>query len=226
MITKKDIISKIEKLGGAYSPYMIFRDWVTCLALATANTSTLNHDKIWEEREREYKDIMQKYPKDIQNTFPELTGMLIDLYGSGFDDFLGDIFMKSGCGSSVTGQFFTPFHLSVLMAEMAVPEEVSEKCIYELNEPTCGGGASIIAAAQVMKERGINYQKCMKVVAQDLDWTAVYMTYIACSFYGIDAIVVQGVSLADPYHKGYPEERIFRTPRNRGCLIDGGKGEY
>ena len=28
----------------------------------------------------------------------------------------------------------------------------------------------MIAAARALKERGINYQNCMKVVAQDLDW--------------------------------------------------------
>lgn len=36
---------------------------------------------------------------------------------------------------------------------------------------------------------------------------------------GIDAVVVQGDTLADPYCGNYPPERTFRTPKNMGMLI-------
>lgn len=218
-MTKEDIIKTVAKASGAYTPHQIFRDWIECLALAIANASAPFHDKVWQRHEDIYAATMSKYDGKMLDTFAEMTGGLVDLYESGFDDFLGDIYMKAGCGSGVLGQFFTPYHLSVLMAEMAVPEDVSEDHIYTMAEPSCGGGASIVAAAEIIHRRGLNYQKCMKVVAQDLDWMGVYMTYIACSFYGIDAIVVQGDTLTEPYVKGYPEERLLRTPRNRGCLI-------
>lgn len=218
-MTKEDIIKTVAKASGAYTPHQIFRDWIECLALAIANASAPFHDKVWQRHEDIYAATMSKYDRKMLDTFAEMTGGLVDLYESGFDDFLGDIYMKAGCGSGVLGQFFTPYHLSVLMAEMAVPEDVSEDHTYTMAEPSCGGGASIVAAAEIIHRRGLNYQKCMKVVAQDLDWMGVYMTYIACSFYGIDAIVVQGDTLTEPYVKGYPEERLLRTPRNRGCLI-------
>ena len=217
--TKSDIIRIVSGASGAYTPYTIFRDWICCLALAIANTSSPWHDDIWKSREEEYMSIMKKYPKEMTDTFAEMTAVLVELYESGFDDFLGDIYMKSGCGNSSTGQFFTPYNISRMMAEMAIPKNTSEAEPYSLAEPSCGGGASIVAAAETLKNRGLNYQKCMRVVAQDLDWTAVYMTYIACSFYGIDAIVVQGDTLIEPYVKGYPEHRVFRTPKNRGALI-------
>lgn len=218
-MTKEDIIKTVAKASGAYTPHQIFRDWIECLALAIANASAPFHDKVWQRHEDIFAATMNKYDEKMTETFSQMTGGLVDLYESGFDDFLGDIYMKAGCGSGALGQFFTPYHLSVLMAEMAVPEDVSEDHIYTMNEPSCGGGASIVAAAEIIHRRGLNYQKCMKVVAQDLDWMGVYMTYIACSFYGIDAIVVQGDTLIEPYVKGYPEERLLRTPRNRGCLI-------
>lgn len=60
-----------------------------------------------------------------------------------------------------------------------------------------------------------------RVVAQDLDWLAVYMTYIQLSLYGIDAIVCQGDTLMQPYKSGYPRRRVLRTPRNAGLLIPG-----
>ncbi|MBR3573668.1 MAG: hypothetical protein IKN97_00660, partial [Lachnospiraceae bacterium] len=105
------------------------------------------------------------------------------------------------------------------MAELSLPKDLTEDDKLPLNEPTCGGGANIIATADVLRSRGLNYQKMLKVVGQDLDYLAVYMTYIACSFYGIDAIIVQGDTLQDPYVDGYDERRVFRTPMNVGALL-------
>ena len=77
----------------------------------------------------------------------------------------------------------------------------------------------IIAAAKVLKERGLNYQRCMKVVGQDLDWRGVYMAYVQLSLLGIDAIVVQGNTLAEPYVEGYDRSRMLRTPMNMGVIL-------
>jgi hypothetical protein len=70
-----------------------------------------------------------------------------------------------------------------------------------------------------LKDKGINYQRAMRVTAQDLDWLAVYMTYIQLSFMGINAVVIQGDTLIEPGSAGKDEARIFRTPANRGALI-------
>lgn len=77
----------------------------------------------------------------------------------------------------------------------------------------------IIAMAATLKDKGYNYQACMKVIAQDLDWKGVYMTYTQLSLIGIDAIVVQGDTLLEPYTDNYPRSRVFRTLRNMGGLI-------
>ena len=88
-----------------------------------------------------------------------------------------------------------------------------------MNEPSRGSGGMIIAAAKVLKDRGINYQNVLKAVAQDLDWKAVYMCYVQLSLLGIDAVVVQGNTLSDPDWRTRPKECIFRTPKNMGMLI-------
>ena len=77
----------------------------------------------------------------------------------------------------------------------------------------------ILATAKALKDIGINYQRKLKVVAQDLDWLGVYMTYVQCSMIGIDAIVVQGDTLKEPYTNNYPKSRILRTMNNMGGLI-------
>ena len=110
---------------------------------------------------------------------------------------------------------------------MTIPKDYDGSHKITINEPTCGGGGMIIAAADVLKRRGINYQRCMKVFAQDLDWKCVYMCYVQLSLLGVDAVVVQGDTLCDPYTgNNYPRSRIFRTPNNMGLLLFGsGTGE-
>ena len=89
-----------------------------------------------------------------------------------------------------------------------------------VNEPSCGGGAMIIAAAKVLQEHEINYQKAMDVVAQDLDWKGVYMCYVQLSLLGISAICVQGDTLCDPYVEGKTKRsHIMRTPMKAGMLL-------
>ena len=77
----------------------------------------------------------------------------------------------------------------------------------------------IIAVVRVLKDRGVNPQRCMRVTAQDLDWKGVYMTYVQLSLLGIKAIVVQGDTLSAPYGKCYPPERVLYTPAEKGLII-------
>ena len=78
----------------------------------------------------------------------------------------------------------------------------------------------IIASAQILRDQGINYQKAMEVVAQDLDWKGVYMCYVQLSLLGISAICVQGDTLQEPFIPGRtPRDRILVTPMKAGALI-------
>ena len=133
-------------------------------------------------------------------------------------DLLGEIYMESGCGNSSTGQFFTPFHLSEMVARINQDEYLKKRG--EMFEPSVGGGGMVIAVAKVMKDSGINYQRNLKVVAQDIDWLSVYMSYIQFSLLGINAIVVQGDSLSQPYiPRNYEKRRILKTPNAMGILV-------
>ena len=206
----------IMSMSGKYTAYEIFMDWIQCVALAISNSLQQIHDKVWQSREESYKRIMEKYTKEERERFPEMLAWLVEELEDNPRDVLGEVFMKSGMGSDAGGQFFTPYNISQMMARLAVdPKE--EKIT--LNEPSCGSGGSIIAAAMELREKGVNYQKCMEVVAQDLDWRCVYMCYVQCSYLGINAICVQGDTLCDPYRKGYPRNRTLRTPANMGALL-------
>lgn len=221
MDAKQKIINKIKSLSGRYSPYNIFSDWIECSALAIQNACTMPHTELWEAREKEYLDIMRRYNEDERFAIRELFFLLVDAMDEEMTDVLGEVYMAAGLGSKYTGQFFTPFHLSELCARVAIQDKIDhfDGNVLTLTEPSCGGGGMIIAAAKVMKEAGINPQKYLRIVAQDLDWKGVYMTYLQLSLLGLKAKVVQGDTLADPYRIGYPPERIMRTPGEMGVLI-------
>ena len=214
-----EIVKLIQKLSGSYSSYQVFNDWIQCCAIAIQNASCITHDELWEKREKQYVDVIKKYP---QYSFENMFSILVEELTEDMSDVLGHIYMAGDMGSSVTGQFFTPFHLSYLTAKATVAQDIDEikaKPVIEMCEPSIGGGGMVIALAKALAESGIDYQRKLRVVGQDLDWKGVYMSYVQLSLLGVDAIIVQGDTLVEPYKQGYPAERMFRTPRNMGVLL-------
>lgn len=224
-VMKRLIIKEIENMQGAFSPYQIFSDWVCCCSIAVQNAVQLHHNDVWQKREQLYLDTLRRYPEGTEERFAKMFCLLGDQLTEQMSDALGEIYMEAGMGSKYTGQFFTPFHLSELVARLAIQDSIKSfedgmTEVITLHEPSCGGGGMIIAAAKVLKNMGINYQRYLDVVAQDLDWKGVYMTHLQCSLLGIKAIVVQGDTLAEPFdRRATPADRIMWTPAKAGVLI-------
>lgn len=220
---KKEIIADINKLSGSYSPYDVFSDWIKCCSIAICNQVHMIHGKTWKDRERAYIDTIRKYPEGTEYKFAVMMCRLTDLLDQEMTDALGEIYMEGGMGSKMAGQFFTPFHVSEMTAKMSLLETIDTwdgQSTIHMTEPSTGGGGMIIGAAKVLKEAGINYQRYLDVVAQDLDWKGVYMTYLQCSLLGIKATCVQGDTLIEPYDsKTTPASRIMRTPAKMGALL-------
>lgn len=218
---KKAIVNTIQSIVGRYSSYEIFSDWIRCAALSISNTVNVVHDNVWKDREKDYIATMQKYTEDERLVLCKLTGMLTLALEDDLEDVLGHVFMHSDMGSSKAGQFFTPFHLSELTARIALlPDDIKGNGMITVAEPSCGGGGMIIAACKILKDKGVNFQKRLDVVAQDLDWRSVYMTYLQLSLIGCRAIVVQGDTLCDPFDpERTPRERMLYTPAKLGALI-------
>lgn len=220
MSKKKEIINTILAMSGRYSPYNIFSDWIMTCSLSIQNACCMVHDKSWQEREQLYISTIQKYTEKEQEEFAKMFVLLGDALTEEMSDVLGEVYMEAGMGSKYTGQFFTPFHLSELCARTGINiNEIDMNERLSINEPSCGGGGMIIAACKVLHEAGYDFQRKLDVVAQDLDWKGVYMTYLQLSLIGCRAIVVQGDTLINPYTKNYPRERMMRTPAMMGALL-------
>lgn len=214
------IIKLIESLSGQYSGHQIFTDWCTMMAISISNSCELFDTKEHRERESLFQSISAKYGSNNLDKFAEMMAYLIEALEENPRDVLGEVYMSGGFGSKTTGQFFTPYHLSELCARLCYEEPArAEDGKIHVHEPSCGGGGMIIAYAMELKEKGIDYQREMEVIAQDLDWNCVYMCYVQLSLMGISAVVVQGDTLSEPYTKGTPERRVLYTPKKRGAFI-------
>lgn len=207
-------------MSGRYAPYNIFSDWIQMCSLAIQNGCVIVQDKAWRDREQLYIDTARKYSEQEMEDFAQMFVWLGDALTEDMTDVLGQIYMEAGMGSKYTGQFFTPFHLSELCARVGIDlDNLPEHGRVTLNEPSCGGGGMIIAACKVLHEAGFDFQRRLDVVAQDLDWKGVYMTYLQLSLIGCRAIVVQGDTLIHPYDPAVtPRENIMRTPAYMGVL--------
>lgn len=215
----EEIIKIITNMSGKYSTTLIFDDFVKMVAISLSNSTDILHDKVWKKRENQYKTIISKYTKEEIEDFVKILAILVNLFEEKIHDYLGYIYMKCEMGNSRTGQFFTPFNLSELTAQLSIDNIETIKQtndIITLNEPACGGGGLILAYLKILKDNNINYQKRVKIVAQDLDFRSVYMTYIQLSLIGARAKIVQGDTLIETNVKD--KERVFYTPMWKGLL--------
>ena len=195
-----DIIKLLQSLSGKYSVYEIFANWVQMMALSFAQA-------VWyeEKRETEYKEIVNRYTQEELAKLFEATAYLWEWAEQEMTDMLGYIYMHLDLGSKSHGQFFTPYHICKLMAK--IPEY--EEGLIKVNEPTCGAGGNIIALAEALKDKGLNYQQIMRATLQDIDTKAVYMSYVQMCIYGIPAVVFQSDTLQDPNGNNSSTGRLY-----------------
>lgn len=205
----QQIINEINKMGGQYHPHNIFQDWVEMTGISISNQVYYN-----EQLEQEYLSIAKKYTNEQIVKFSEMSAHLVYLFEEEISDYLGEIYMKLDASSSRTGQFFTPFHICEMMASISLQNYNGEKLT--LNEPSCGGSGNILGIAKVIKEKGYNYQELINVVAQDLDYKCVWMSYVQLSIGGVNAKVIQGNTLKDEVN------RVLYTPM---YVLKGGSNE-
>lgn len=219
---QKEFVKKFDALTGSRSRWQVWQDMVWLLATAISNAVDKRY---FAEREKTYLRIINQYKPEEQQVFPELFAMLtltMEENKAGFSDFLGELYMDLELGFKGTGQFFTPYDVCKAMAMISVDTEKAKAQIdrqgyISVCDPACGAGATLIAAADVLRSSGINYQQTALFVAQDIDSTVALMCYIQLSLLGCAGYVVIGNTLTEPMtgHSlfGEPDrERCWYTP--------------
>lgn len=198
--SQADFARRFTDLCSTKSSWEVWADFITMSAIAIANAVD-QQGKIHDDREREYLNIINRYPKKEQQIFPELLGKLVDaLEEDPEQDFLGEMFMALELGSHWKGQFFTPYSICQLMAAMTIEDRTSqiEKQGWSgINDNCCGAGALLIAARNEMVRRGLGPRQVL-YVAQDIDRTAALMCYLQLSLLGCAGYVIVGNTLTQP----------------------------
>jgi hypothetical protein len=115
-------------------------------------------------------------------------------------DFIGPIFSEFAASAQL-GQFFTPHHLSMLMAGMTIDDprkmlEQSKRGFITLQEPACGVGGMTLAACAVLREHGIDLARQVHWTLIDIDYAATCAAYVQVNLCGISADVFHGNTLS------------------------------
>ena len=207
-------MEEFKKLLYRHQAWEVWSDFCTMAAISIANAVDKRH---FEAREKLYLDTIKRYTKEEQQVFPILFAeTVMELERNPDQDFLGKMFMQLELGNHWKGQFFTPYNVCHLMAEMnmdAQVENIEEKGWISVSDCACGAGAMLIAFASVCRKKEINYQQCVMFVAQDLDPVAAYMCYIQLSLLGCPGYVKIGDSLSEPLVQGdETKECVWSTP--------------
>lgn len=198
-------------------PWDIWKDFILMSACAISNAVDKSH---YDEREERYLKTIAKYTKEEQNLFPQLLAeMMVALDKNPEQDFLGEVYMRLKLGSDALKQIFTPYHICQFMASATMNdlvEQVEKDGYVTINDDCCGGGATLIAAAnEARKELAkvhLNFQNHVLFYAQDIEETVALMCYLQLSLLGVAGVVKVGNSLTNPIKNGDSLETYWFTP--------------
>lgn len=232
--SKNNEIAKILDRIQGFDTYTVISDFFAVSAIAVRNN--VDYGKERESYEQRYLSIVKKYRKEDLEIFAQALGVFMGWIQKAMDgdipfrDFAGEIYMDSGTSSGKAGQFFTPYHVSRLMAEVNFDKEkikaeidADSDRLITIAEPTCGAGGLIVAAIDVLKDAGINYAWNVFVDCGDIDSRCVHMTYLTLSLLGVPAVVRKGDALLLDYSETwYTPAYIFAWPHFKS-LLRGGK---
>lgn len=200
---QSEFIRSFNKFSGKHRRDQVFSDFVI-MASASLHNAVAPSDEL----EDEYMQVVKKYDRAELEKFAELLAFVVNGLEQRVCDFLGELYMSLELGNARAGQFFTPWHISKMMAMISYGGELAsmDKEFITLSDPACGAGCMPIAFVEVMREAGHNPQQKLWVQCWDIDSTTARMCFIQLALLHIPAEIVIGNSLT------MEVRRVMRTP--------------
>jgi hypothetical protein len=150
--------------------------------------------------ETQYMEVVGRYRnKDDVRKIPELLALSLEAIHVGGMDFLGAVAGELGALDARLGQFFTPYEISRLMAEISltdVAKTIESNGFVTVSEPTVGAGGMVIAVADVIEGLGFDPEQHLWVEATELSRTTYYMGFLQINARGVAGKVTCGNSLS------------------------------
>ncbi len=163
--TEKEFLEVFKKLCYSRNSWEVWADLMTVIACSLSNAvdKTKEH---FEKREEEYEQCIKQLGS-TEDAATAFSIIMLALENNPYQDFLGEMYMKLNLGNHWKGQFFTPYHICEFMANVTGCEtEIEQKGYISICDQCVGGGAMLIAAANSLRRRGINYQNHAVFVGQ------------------------------------------------------------
>lgn len=219
MVIKKqyeNIIKLFNALTGARQLWELWEDAMIMFATMLSNAVD---KRFYDKREEMFKNVVSKYSeKEIQIFLQIFAEIVNQMEIDPEQDFLGDLYMQLDLGSHWHGQFFTPYNVCKMMADLRFPAELSfeDAKAVTITDCACGGGALLIASAHSYRKKmakiGLNAQDFVCLYAQDLSMVAALMCYIQISLQGYAGKIKIGDSLLHPMLDSDNGSDIWYTP--------------
>ena len=149
--------------------------------------------------EEQYMSVVKRYrDKDDVRRMPELLGLTMEALNQGGCDFLGSVAGEIGALDAKLGQFFTPYNVSRLMAEINLTNAgqiIEANGFITVQEPAVGAGGMVLAVADVIEGLGFDPALHLWVEATELSRSTYYMGYVQIHARSVAGRVICGNSL-------------------------------
>lgn len=217
---EKEFLKLFDTLTYSRNAWQVWEDLMTVMACSIANAVDRTPEKFKNREEQYARSIKNLGGVDVPAQLLEVITMALERNPD--QDFLGKLYMSLNLGNHWRGQFFTPYDVCRMMAEMNFGDgtlaEVERRGYISVCDPCVGAGAMLIAAANAMKRVNVNYQTCAVLVGQDVDRIVAMMAYIQLSLLGCAGYIIVGDSLLNPPtgHVLFPRDKegqdVWITP--------------
>ncbi|MFD4576720.1 N-6 DNA methylase [Streptomyces sp. NPDC058417] len=188
----REIMELLAANTGAKRMSEVFDNFVEMAALALRNAVDVRGSESWEAREGQYLRIAGRYSRTELDRFAEALALVTVEMQCQPCDVLGRLYMELELGNERLGQYYTPYDVARLMAEMQIDSVIKQvhrdgfACVYE---PSCGAGAFMVALAQAMIGHSLNPQTQLHVTAEDIAPQAMHMIYVNLTLLHIPSVV-------------------------------------
>lgn len=174
------------------SPWQIIKD--------LTENSALRIQSLYKRDDQGMERIRVKYQKyNAWEKFEDIERKIWEMLAAQtegiipYGDYLGELYMKSETSNSKAGQFFTPFHISQMLAQLqqaVALQKLHDEETITLNDPTCGSGGLLIALIESLVKQGVNTARDVLIECSDIDERCVNMAYVQLSLLGVPARVI------------------------------------
>jgi type I restriction-modification system DNA methylase subunit len=196
---RKQFIKVFDDLARHRERHDVLADFLE-MAFCAIRKKTLPAGAEADAIEERYMAVVRRNkPEDVRQAIPKLFGITALAVQDGGCDFLGQVVVELELPSQHMGQFFTPYDVSRMIAELTldtVEEIIAEQGFVTVQEPACGAGGMIIAAADVLARKGFDVARQLYVEAIDISPLCFRMSYLQASLRGIPAAIRRGNTLS------------------------------